>query len=327
MVQLREDDDRRSILFTIFVLLLLSLFLIIAPIEYVDYRFSNITDSKDIADVENSYRSTLAQILGGLFLFTGVFLTWRNVKSTEKHVQLIEASQSGKRFAQALECLVNENMEIRLAGIYDLVNIHSESTFYRKTIVEILAYFIRNKSCVYKEQAKNLGLDVIVSFDFLKYNHSEVGNLDLSGSYLVGVDLYNGDFSFTDLSECTFDKADLSGTNFMEANLKDASFKASILEGVNFYQALLQNADFSDADLLSSDFRNAQLDHAILDKADISDAKLMGADFRFATFKQTEGLSVDEISKVYTLYNSEFDEDMHTYLISKYPDLFKKPDE
>lgn len=49
-----------------------------------------ITDPKDVSDAENSHRSTLAQILGGVAVGIGLYYTWRRVNIAEnslKHSQ------------------------------------------------------------------------------------------------------------------------------------------------------------------------------------------------------------------------------------------------
>src|ERR1700731_164606 len=69
--------------------------------------------TKDALELENSFRLTIAQILGGIFLLTGAIFAWRSLQ-TGPDVQITN------RFSQAVEQLAKQDIEVRLGGIYAL---------------------------------------------------------------------------------------------------------------------------------------------------------------------------------------------------------------
>ena len=102
---------------------------------------SGIVDPKEIAEIENSYRTTLIQALGGLFFFITASLTLRNIR-------LADDKQVAERFAKAVEMLGDtEKLDVRVGGIYSLEKISEDSTErYSPIVIDILASFIKRKS-------------------------------------------------------------------------------------------------------------------------------------------------------------------------------------
>src|SRR5215218_1041515 len=80
---------------------------------------------------------TLAQILGGAALLSGLYFTWRTL-------QVNREGQITERFTRAIEQLGathadnSKNLELRLGGIYALERISKESEEDHGTIMEVL---------------------------------------------------------------------------------------------------------------------------------------------------------------------------------------------
>ena len=92
------------------------------------------------------------------------------------------------------------------------------------------------------------------------------------------------------------------------ANLREANLQGANFEGANLERSLLERANFCMADLEGSSF-----DGAILDGANLKGANLRGA----------FNLSIDQLSKVRTLYNVKLDEEFLIQLTEEFPFLFK----
>ena len=90
------------------------------------------------------------------------------------------------------------------------------------------------------------------------------------------------------------------------ANLKEAN-----LEGTNLRKANLKGADLTEANLKGAN----------LERADLKWANLEGT-----YLGETYGLSIDQLSKVKTLYNAKIDDELLISLKGKYPALFEVPD-
>ena len=67
-------------------------------------RFEQVKD-EDVPSLVDQYRKTLAQIIGGLALLFGLYLTWRRIAATEKNVLIAQEGQITERFTRAIDQL------------------------------------------------------------------------------------------------------------------------------------------------------------------------------------------------------------------------------
>lgn len=89
--------------------------------------------------MENAYRTTLIQALGGIFFVLTTFIAWRNLKATEE-------KQITERYSKSVEQLGDDKIEVRLGGIYALERIARDSPKDHWTIMEVLTSFVQEKS-------------------------------------------------------------------------------------------------------------------------------------------------------------------------------------
>ena len=75
----------------------------------------------------------------------------------------------------------------------------------------------------------------------------------------------------------------------------------------------------------SKDLRGAHLVGAHFEGANLENANLEGTNLEKANLEETYGLSIDQLSKVKTLYNAKLDEELLIPLKEKYPALFEEP--
>jgi hypothetical protein len=126
------------------------LLLIVIP----HWRVSGINNATENATLENQYRATLAQILGGVAIGIGLYYTWRRVTIAERELKATNEGQITERFTRAVDQLGaidqsgNPAIEIRLGGIYALERISTESEKDYWPIMEILTAYVRKNSSV-----------------------------------------------------------------------------------------------------------------------------------------------------------------------------------
>ncbi|MDG2990521.1 pentapeptide repeat-containing protein [Candidatus Synechococcus calcipolaris G9] len=101
-----------------------------------------------------------------------------------------------------------------------------------------------------------------------QFNRLEAPGVDLQGSELGDIQLY---------------QANLSHANLSQAKLVRANLRSATLAGASLVEANLQGADLRYADLRGADLRRANLSQANLDQANLSDAHLEGANLFRAT--------------------------------------------
>jgi uncharacterized protein YjbI with pentapeptide repeats len=285
--------------------------------------------------MENSYRATLAQILGGIVVGIGIYFAWGNLRTARE-------GQITERFTRAIDQLGNPSIEIRLGGIYALERISNESKEDHWPTMEILtAYVKKNVSIknpynlpflksedVQNQNEVSLDIQAILTVIGRRRCSVDVKNafrLNLNHTFLKSADLRNANLEWASLSGTNFECANLRGANLKHvhllwANLKSATFSEAYLEGIDLSYANCEYAYLSWADL-----KGAKLGGADLKGADLNGADLKGANLKGANLKGAKNLTVDQLSEVKTLYGAKLNEELDKLLREKYPTLFKKP--
>lgn len=108
---------------------------------------------------------------------------------------------------------------------------------------------------------------------------------------------------------------DLSKGWFLEIDLQNANLQSANLQSAKFWGGDLRFADLSGADLSGADLRFADLRGADLKFANLQNAKFWGA----------RNLTIEQLSKVYTLYEAELDSELMEQIKKNYPHLLEKP--
>jgi len=226
-------------------------------------------------ELQNSYRATIVQALGGLFLLLGLYLTWRRVTATEQQVTIAGEGQITERFTRAIEHLGSEKLEVRLGGIYALERIARDSQRDHWPIMEVLTAFVRERSPAPEatgiegeEKLKSVATDIeailtVIGRRRVEFERSAGQRLDLGGTNL----------SWADLRDASLSEASLIIANLSEANLSEADLSGARLCEADLSEAELYEADLSGADLSGADLSGADLSRANLSGANLSEAK------------------------------------------------------
>lgn len=360
---------------------LISLFFIIAillviTLPYLQVNYQGISNNTEKATLENQYRATLAQILGGIAVGIGLYYTWRRItiaeedlKATQENIKIaqdnLKVSQEGQiteRFTRAVDQLGNEKMGIRLGGIYALERIASESERDYWPIMEILTAYVRINSSVDKSRCANFSTVFPLSMDIQNCEIAKKGLLDMNKLSDIQAALtvlgrrkytYNNGESeklnlcMTNLGMTNLAMAHFEGTNFAMAHLEVTNLTQTHLEGANLSMShfnnltvltranlegadlmganlagtYLEEANLVGANLMGANLTAARLTYARLERANLEGANLQGADLR-----EARNLSLDQLSKVKTLYNTKLDKELLIPLKENYPALFDKPE-
>lgn len=303
---------------TSLVIIILLVLLLLMALQYIPhYQVSqfNITNQKDLADAENSYRATLAQILGGVAIGIGIYYTWRritiaeedlkatqeNLKVTQENLKVSQKGQITERFTRAIDLLGatdkngNPAIEIRLGGIYALEKIADKSEEYYWPIVEILTAYVRKNSEVQateRKEFKNISMDTLSP---IKVKTQKIKELPFDILAIVTVinrrkhSLDSGenvaiDLSFTNLEYAQFPSVNFNNAYFNGANLTRANLNEAKLSGIIFYDANLSGADFSEADLTKADLSEAISHYTFFHGSNLTDTDLTWADLNCAYF-------------------------------------------
>ena len=119
----------------------------------------------------------------------------------------------------------------------------------------------------------------------------------------------------------SLDNVDLSGFD-----LKGYGLEESNLQGARLWRVNLSGANLSGANLSAAFLYRAILYRANLRRANLEDAKLYEANLEGADLEGVN-LSIEQVSKVETLYNAKLDPELMEQVKEKYPHLLEPPEE
>lgn len=221
---------------------------------------------------------------------------WRSMVAAT-NAQLAEQGHQNERYQTAAKMLGDEQLSVRLGGIYALDRLARDNPeIYRKTVMQLFCAFARNPPYIEKErlEQKEVGGEAgekrgrppeLAREDVLEIANAlgslsriEPGVLaNLTGAKLVGADLEDGYLVGVYLWGADLRDANLRYANLTGAKLGGANLRVADLEGANLEGAYLGGADLEDGY-----FRAAILTEANLRNANLRNADLLGANLRGA---------------------------------------------
>jgi hypothetical protein len=108
------------------------------PKRQVDRLGLKIRDAKARADVEDSFRKTIGQLLGGAAVLAGAGLAYLQfTQQQQASYALIISNQVSKGFEQ----LGDDKVVVRLGGIYALEGVMNTSGQYHQPVLDALCAF------------------------------------------------------------------------------------------------------------------------------------------------------------------------------------------
>jgi Pentapeptide repeats (8 copies) len=283
--------------------------------------------------LQNDARATLLQGLGGLALLLGAFYTYQQVQTGRRQLYVAQQGQVTERFTRAIDQLGNENLDVRLGGIYALERIARDSPDDQATIAEILTAYIRTHA----PWPPTLPGQYVATAPIDDVRELQVRAPDVQACLTV---LGRGGFaelphefgSHLDLHEVDLRRAHLADASLEGATLYGANVAGAVLHGVDLRMAFLLDANLAGASIIACDLSAAELGYANLEKArldgtiltsaTVGPANLSGARLETADL---EGASLDEsVADGDTKWPDGFDWMMHgVKLNGELPDRFQ----
>lgn len=268
-------------------------------------------------ELQNSYRATIVQALGGLFLLLGLYLTWRRVTATEQQVVIAGEGQITERFTRAIEQLGSEKLAVRLGGIYALERIARDSERDHWPIMEVLTGYVRENAPRSEDgEGEDLpswpATDIQAVLTVLRRRRVDFETDRNQRLDLRVTNLNSADLSRARLSTARASGSGLDGPDLFMAALPFADLSKAHLRGADLYDANLTGADLGGADLSGAQLASGSLTMAKLSGADLSGADLLGTDLSGVDLSEAKGLTREQIKSAVT--------DEHTIL----PDYLKE---
>jgi uncharacterized protein YjbI with pentapeptide repeats len=173
---------------------------------------------------------------------------------------------------------------------------------------------------------------------------ANLSNANLKRAFLYKANLQGANLLKADLRFATLTDANLQRSYLSEANLESAFLSGS---GAQLQQAELDYAILKDADLSYAELKKANLKYANLSKSKLANsnlqeanlskanlhlanfdgANLIGADFQYSYLLGAKNLTIDQLSKVKTLYQTQLAPELMEQVKKCCPHLLEKPKE
>jgi uncharacterized protein YjbI with pentapeptide repeats len=286
------------------------------PKWQVDRSAPEISDPKARADVEDNFRKTVGQFLGGAAVLFGAWLVFLQFSQQQQTAQ-IEQQQAAQRQQQAVhdllisnqlskgfEQLASDKVAMRLGGIYALegvMNTSERPEQYRGPVLEMLCAFVREYTIgktVFEKPAIDIQAALAVIGRRKGQELPDLAQVNIRGANLSGANLRGADLDSANLNSAYLSGAYLSGANLLGANLTGANLTSAHLgrvdlTGADLTGANLGLADLNGAHLSGANLTDANLGGTNLRSADLSGANLRGADLRGANLTGAYPIGAD----------------------------------
>jgi hypothetical protein len=165
-----------------------------------------------------------------------------------------------------------------------------------------------------------------------RLNRKGVSKIRLTECYLK-----NAELSYSNLKGAILSRANCQGAYLWHSNLQDAiliavDFQEAFLEAANLRRVEGKGVKLIDADLMGvnlheSDLQGANLQGANLMSANLQGTNLEGANLQEAILLKAKNLTIEQLSRVETLYKTQMDRNLKKQVKETYPHLFEKPQE
>jgi uncharacterized protein YjbI with pentapeptide repeats len=226
-------------------------------------------DPKARADIEDNFRKTVGQALGGIAVLLGAVAAYLQFTQQQDAAHdLLISNQVAKGFEQ----LGSDKLTIRLGGIYALEGVMNTSPQYYQPVLEALCAFVREDTIGMVINGAP-ATDIQATLTVLRRRSSGPGRIDLAQARIAEADLSSANLYGATLTHATLTGADLTGADLFRADLTGAD-----LTGANLTDANLLVADLTRTKLTGANLSGADLTGATLVDTYLTDANLSGAD-------------------------------------------------
>ena len=182
-------------------------------------------------------------------------------RATEKRVSIAHAGHLTERLTRAVTQLGDDNMTIRLGGIYALERLAKDSDTDHGRVMDVLTAYVRENAPRHAQDAPQAAntpntptttdmqaILTVIGQRKTPANNRHTARLDLNHTRLVGANLRRADLTRADLTG-----ADLTGADLLMADLTDANLVDANLLGVNLTRANLLGANLSGSQYLRAE--------------------------------------------------------------------------
>jgi hypothetical protein len=301
-------------------LLLLAATVWYLPGVVVDHDLTGArVEPKERLSAVNNVRTTLLQAVGGLAIFAGAYVTWRQMRVGQEGLHATREGQITDRFGQAVDQTGSDKLDVRIGGLYSLWRVAEHSDRDREAVIAIMAAFLRIHlawpppspaapaadapiNSVPPLETRSPDAQVALTClgvlsegrrpEWLNLIATDLRRADCDGLHLQGVILDRACMAAASVFRVDLTRASLAGAVLRQAELATSILRSARcvdadLRGARLVGTDLTDADFTDADLREADLSGARATRTAFHRADLRLADLRDADLSTADLRGT----------------------------------------
>jgi hypothetical protein len=258
----------------------------------------SISEQDERLALQNNARTALVQFIAGVAVLSGATVAWRQLRHsiTDTRIQRNSERQSLTldQYSRAMQGIGDDNIGVRLGGIYLLVMLAQKEPTYRRAACQVLNSFVSSRS-PWPPSEKSPLLGASLS----SLTEMTVRSPDVQ-SAVTAIVLNANQWQHPEiirLSRCDLRRTNLTGGNLDMADLTDSHLEGSTLSSARFARATLCRANFVGADLSDADLTDSDIRGTIFSEANITGMRLTNAIFDETTV-WPRGVEIVEVEKM-----------------------------
>ena len=225
------------------------------PSYYIENCWNWLVGTGDAQESGSAIIRNLGLVLAGIIALP--LAIWRSVVAS-KHVTITHQSLLNEQYQKAAEMLGNENLSVRLGGIYVLQGLTEEHTEqYYVSCMKLLCALVRNppkdenltplpdREMIRHDGELKLRADVQTVMDMMKSRDDKLVALEQDKGFVI--DFRGADLRGANLLIANLAKVDLRGADMAGADATGARLSYAGLSGARLYKTVFASADFSNA--------------------------------------------------------------------------------
>lgn len=301
---------------TVLAVFVVLLFVWLVPKRQVN-RVKNNPETKGPLELENDYRQTLVQVVGGIAIFVTVYaafdsakmahktlaLSVENVRLASQSYDLARRGQVADRMFKAMEMLSKHNTDAKVAAVYSLEQVADEDPQCEWPIVETLFNYLRVherwSGRSHRGAGDPLPPDASAILDFVRRRPWEIkeDGRDKCIEYHQCVDYQKGQRP-SEPDPDYYKIINIPGVDFRNAFLERAMLKMVIVGDAHLERARLRYGHFegsyaAHSILRDADLRESYWNWANLEGADLTCSRWNGADLDHIFLKNARLFGAD----------------------------------
>ena len=239
---------------------------------------------KDSIELENSARSTLVQLFGGVALILTFVATWLQIsdsrQASERTLRLTAGQQETEQFSRGVQQLGAPRPEVRIGGIYALQQAAQNNSSRSEAVAQLMLAYLKSNHPLREGDERLRELDrrnLIFGGNPVPRACTPVVRAWPDTQAALSVLLA--------LPRSVRTPMDLIGVDLIGVRISRADFRGVLLRNASLAGAILEDANFDDAHLNLTDLRRTCLRNGSFARTVFAFANTVGADFSGADLR------------------------------------------